>query len=299
MVAVKFITAITLALAAAVSAAPHGHKNPSHHQKLVRGKYFDRFMVVVLENQDYEAVVADPYFGSLAKKHHGNLLTNYLATTHPSEPNYIAMIGGSTFGNDDDSDVSYNEKSIVDILEPRGITWKEYAEDYIPGPNGACAMDSAQSKNVYRRKHNPFISFSTVTSNPARCKNIVPGSQLAVDLKANNLPQFMFYTPNMNNDGHDTTLAYASNWTHSFIEPLLANKDFTKNTAVLLTWDESKNYSNTDQVWSVLVGGAVKAKKNNVDNTKYDHYSILATIEKNWKLPNLGQNDANATAFKW
>lgn len=58
MVSVKFITAITLALAATVSAAPashgHDHKTPSHHHKLVRGKYFDRFMVVVLENQDYE-----------------------------------------------------------------------------------------------------------------------------------------------------------------------------------------------------------------------------------------------------
>jgi acid phosphatase len=43
--------------------------------------------------------MADPYFGSLAKKHKGNLLSDYYAITHPSEPNYIAMIGGSTFGN--------------------------------------------------------------------------------------------------------------------------------------------------------------------------------------------------------
>jgi hypothetical protein len=52
MVSIKLITAITLALAATVSSAPasHGH----HHNTLVRGKYFDRFMVVVLENQDYE-----------------------------------------------------------------------------------------------------------------------------------------------------------------------------------------------------------------------------------------------------
>jgi hypothetical protein len=57
MVSIKLITAITLALAATVSSAPapHGHKTHGHHHnKLVRGKYFDRFMVVVLENQDYE-----------------------------------------------------------------------------------------------------------------------------------------------------------------------------------------------------------------------------------------------------
>jgi hypothetical protein len=85
----------------------------------------------------------------------------------------------------------------------------------------------------------------------------------------------------------------------SFVEPLLANKDFTKDTVLILTCDESKNQTNTNQVWSVHIGGAVKPKHKNVENTLYDHYYILATIEKNWKLPNLGQNDANATACKW
>jgi hypothetical protein len=102
----------------------------------------------------------------------------------------------------------------------------------------------------------------------------------------------------MNNDGHDTSLSTASTWTKGFIEPLLSNTAFNQRTAVLLTWDESKSSTGNDQVWSVLVGTGVTPQANNVDSTSYNHYSILATIEKNWGLGNLGQNDVTATPFK-
>jgi hypothetical protein len=102
----------------------------------------------------------------------------------------------------------------------------------------------------------------------------------------------------MNDDGHDTSLSTASTWTKGFLEPLLSNTAFNKNIAVLVTWDETKDYDIPNQVWSVLVGSAVSAQANNTDNTAYSHYSILATVEENWSLGNLGQNDATATPFK-
>jgi hypothetical protein len=46
----------------------------------------------------------DSYLSTLATVHNGTLLTNYLAITHPSQPNYIAMIGGSTLGITNDND---------------------------------------------------------------------------------------------------------------------------------------------------------------------------------------------------
>ncbi|KAI8577047.1 hypothetical protein K450DRAFT_191830 [Umbelopsis ramanniana AG] len=255
-------------------------------------------MVVVLENEDYSAVMKNTYMSGLAAAHNGTLLTNYLAVTHPSQPNYIAMIGGATLGFSSDSDGTTSSSSIVDLLEPAGITWKEYAENYTPLSGGGCDTSSSQASGLYRRKHNPFISFTKVTSSAARCANIVPATQLQTDISSGNLPQFMFYTPNMNNDGHDTSLTTAATWLKGFIEPLLANTAFNKRTAVLLTWDESLSTSGNDQVWSVLVGTGVVPQAKNVDSTAYNHYSILATVEKNWGLGNLGQKDATATAFK-
>ncbi|KAG2181342.1 hypothetical protein INT43_008925 [Umbelopsis isabellina] len=294
MVSWKFVTGVIAAAAAVVSAAPL-------EKRIVSGKNFDHFMVIVLENEDYAAVMADSYFSTVAAKHNGNLLTNYQAITHPSQPNYIAMIGGSTLGFSRLElfiiKSNFFSKSIVDILEPAGITWKEYAENYTQGSNGACNTATSLSNSLYMRKHNPFISFTTVTSNASRCKNIVPATQLQTDINSGSVPQFMFYTPNMNDDGHDTSLSTASKWTKGFLEPLLSNTAFNKNLAVLITWDETKDYDIPNQVWSVLVGSSVKALANNTDNTAYNHYSILATVEENWSLGNLGQGDVSATPF--
>ncbi|CAM0141708.1 hypothetical protein VKS41_007764 [Umbelopsis sp. WA50703] len=300
MISFKAIASIFVAAAALTSAAPSSNPYSHNHKKqVVPGKYFDHFMVILLENQNYEDVVADPYLGNLAKAHKGTLMTDYYALTHPSQPNYIGIIGGSLFGFADDDPKTIDEKSIVDILEPKGLTWREYAEDYTPGPGGACDTSTSLGNGIYMRKHNPFISYSTVANNITRCQNIVPATQLYNDIADGNLPQFSFFTPNMDDDGHNTNLTTASKWVQSFIEPLMKESKFLQNTAVLLTWDEARVYTIPNQIWSVLIGDAVKPSANYTDNTRYDHYSILATIEDNWGLENLGQNDVNATVFNW
>ena len=53
-----------------VSAAPTAPKK----NKIIPGKDFDRIVIVVFENQDYEDAAADPYYSTLAEKHNGNHL---------------------------------------------------------------------------------------------------------------------------------------------------------------------------------------------------------------------------------
>jgi hypothetical protein len=64
---------------------------------------FGRFFVVTFENADYADVAADKYFQTLAGR--GLLLTNQHGVTHPSQPNYLAMIAGSDFGVNTDLNV--------------------------------------------------------------------------------------------------------------------------------------------------------------------------------------------------
>jgi hypothetical protein len=82
------------------------------------------------------------------------------------------------------------------------------------------------------------------------------------------------------------------------LTPLLSNTNFnTDRTLIILTFDEGLT-SGTNQVYSVLLGGAVSsAKVGTTDNTAYNHYSLLKTVETNWALGNLGENDVSATAF--
>jgi hypothetical protein len=53
----------------------------------------------VLENREYEEALGNPeapYLTHLVEK--GAVATNYFAVGHPSLPNYLALLGGSTYG---------------------------------------------------------------------------------------------------------------------------------------------------------------------------------------------------------
>lgn len=62
----------------------------------IPGRAFDRYIEIWLENTDYDKAAGDPNLAYLASK--GITLSNYFGVTHPSEPNYVAAIGGDNFG---------------------------------------------------------------------------------------------------------------------------------------------------------------------------------------------------------
>src|SRR5699024_2268111 len=69
---------------------------------------------------------------------------------------------------------------------------------------------------------------------------------------------------------------------------------------ILLTFDESGNYTNINKVYSFLVGGAVPEEmKGTEDDTFYTHYSVTASISANWGLPSLGRWDCGANLFSF
>src|SRR5262249_39288622 len=87
---------------------------------------FQKVFVVVLENTDYPTALAQPFLADLAPR--GALLTNFFAVTHPSQPNYIAMVAGSTYGVTSSGNVTLNVSHLGDLLEASGRSWKVYAE---------------------------------------------------------------------------------------------------------------------------------------------------------------------------
>jgi hypothetical protein len=182
--------------------------------------------------------------------------------------------------------------NLVDLLEAKGVSWKAYMEKY----PGNCFAGTSANRGLYRRKHNPFISANNIRENSERCAKIVDGDQLQDDMDSGNLPQFSFYTPDMANDGHDTSLEYAATWLKGFLEPKLARKDFMDGeTLVIVTFDENDYILEDNLVWTGLIGSGVKAGE--TDNKPYTHYNLLRTIEDNWDLGTLGRMDKRATRF--
>ncbi|KAK9376556.1 phosphoesterase family-domain-containing protein [Lipomyces chichibuensis] len=284
------LTAIEAAAATAV---------PEEYTSTVSGKVFDRFVIVWLENTDYDAAYGQADLAYLAES--GLLLTNYFAITHPSEPNYVAAVGGDYFGIDSDDffQIPSNVSTIVDLLDTKGISWAEYQEDLpYAGFQGFNFSNQVTYKNDYVRKHNPLIIYDSIVNNASRVDNIKNFTSFYDDLNNKQLPQWMFITPNMTNDGHDTTVDYCGNWARNFLQPLMNNTYFWDNTLVLLTFDENETDGTQNRVWALLTGGALpKSLKGKTDATFYSHYSEIATVEANWDLENLGRGDASANVF--
>jgi hypothetical protein len=251
------------------------------------GKRFDHVVVVVLENADYEDVIQDPFFKTLATQ--GAIFANFSAIAHPSYPNYLAMVAGSAFDNDSDEQTTIQATSIVDLLESKKLTWKAYAEDY----PGNCFLDD--DRGMYARKHVPFASFDSIQNNPDRCAQIVAGDQFKADWKNHKLPNYSFFTPNMDNDGHDTSFGFAGEWLKKFIKPLLDDKVAMKRTLIEITFDEGTYFGN-NQIYTLFLGSGIKP--GTVIKKAYNHYNVLRTIEDNFELGNLDREDKSATVIE-
>ncbi len=255
---------------------------------------FDRIFIVMFENQPKQFAMLHAYFKELATVR-GTNLPNYYAVTHPSQPNYVAMIAGDHFGELSDKDLDFNATMLVDLMEKRGLTWRAYQENYPVNTGGRCFTKTSSEDGLYKRKHNPFMSFVSVSRNDTRCsRHIVNSEQLYVDIERGELPHLMYYTPNINNDGHDTGLKYANEYLSKLMPPLLGNPKFMNGTLIVVTFDED-NYLFGNNVYCALLGPMVKP--GGVDEGKYTHYSLLRTIEDNFQLGTLGRHDASATSF--
>jgi len=240
-----------------------------------------------------------PYFNLLADTY--TLLTQHYAPTHPSLPNYLSLIGGDTFNITDDCDYEdcyINAPSLPDLIEQSGRTWKTYQDD-MPEP---CFTGNTLR---YARKHNPFIFFDPIRLNEARCKqSIVPLTQLDADLALNDLPNFIFITPDICYSAHDCTLDLADGWLKDLVGKIYPALDSTGEPyLIILTWDEGQTESSCcglpasagGRIATVLISPQVRS--NFRDNTPYSHYSILKTISEAWGLPYLGHAADEETAL--
>ncbi len=249
---------------------------------------FHRVFIVVLENTDYDQALRQPFLRHLASI--GALFTDYHGVAHPSYPNYLAMAAGSTLGIAHDSPKDLDATSLVDLLESAGVTWKVYAEN-LPSP---CFRGTSSPDGLYVRRHEPYISFRNVQENSARCDRIVNAERLRADVAGDVLPQYSLYIPNVKNDGHDTGVKYADAWLKSFLSPLLKDPSFMKDTLVVVTFDENAGAWG-NRIYTTFVGPMVRA--GGTTGSRYDHYSLLRTIEENYGVESLGREDARARAI--
>jgi hypothetical protein len=271
-----------LALAVAGVLSVNAHAAP--------GRLFQRMIVVVLENTDYDEALRQPFMAGITQR--GAHLASFDAVAHPSQPNYIAMISGSTHGVSTDRNVNLDGRHLGDLLEEKDYDWRAYAEGY----PGNCFLGAKHGD--YVRKHVPFLSFRNVQRDSARCAKVVEASRFYADAAAGTLPEFSLYIPDLRNDGHDTTAAFADRWLRSRFEKLLADPSFMEGTLFVLTFDENDDafdFGRRNQILTTLYGPMVRG--GSVNRDLLTHYSLLKLAEDNWALDRLTRGDAEAGAI--
>jgi acid phosphatase len=177
---------------------------PAFSQALPRP---DHVVVVIEENHGFSQIIGNkdcPTFNAWASE--GALLTHYSAISHPSQPNYLALFAGDTFGSKDDvcpiPGSPFTTPNLYTALKAVGVDFVGYSEDQPAAGSTDC---KAGGKMGYRRKHNPWANFGNV---PAEAS--LPFSAFPKDFTK--LPAMAIVVPNLENDMHDGTPAQADAW---------------------------------------------------------------------------------------
>jgi phosphatidylinositol-3-phosphatase len=296
--------AVVVALALMLPLAASAHTEVSNGKL----KNFQHVFIIMMENTSYSSLIGNsnaPWINSAAKTY--GLATNYTGVSHPSQPNYIAATSGALNGVTNDNDITIDVPNIVDQIEGSGRTWKAYMQSF-----SLCSKptDHACGNQLYERKHNPFISYQDVQSNPARVAKIVDFSQFSTDLANNSVPAYSWISPDQCHDMHGRASTPSDPCDFSQVQSLIKTGDtflsatvgkimnsraWTGNSVIFITWDESDfPFSDVsgccDAVPGAGGGHVVMITISHSDHSArtssvaYNHYSMLATVEGGWSL---------------
>jgi len=301
---------------------------------------YDHIFVIIEENQAYNRIIGSedaPIINNLAKTY--GSASNFYGEVHPSEGNYVAMIGGSTFGiHDDDAfyckpgssdkyctnsnkpdyvNHTVSDLSLVDQLQAKGLSWKGYFED-IPAPGSKAIYSpeeptATQPSQLYASKHNAFINYESVQNDPNLPSKLVGFDQLTADLNSGNVPNYSHIVANQCNEMHGLSGAFVpadcvstpdagrirrgDTEVGNLVNAIQSSSIWSKgNNAIVVTWDEDNNpavktgvqgccgydpKSNANfgggQIPTVVITN--NGPRGVVDDTPYNHYSLLRTTE--------------------
>ena len=312
-----FVLLLTIGIISAPQLARLASASSTPSNEVMTGTYFDHTVIIIMEDHGIVDVCAQnpppcssangaPYMASIANGY--AIGSQYLGINHFSEANYKALIGGDTFGCSNNGCPPVSNPNLVDRLESAGLTWKGYLENQ----NLASGCDTTYHE-PYTPEHNPFVGFTDILNNPARCSKVVLANPntctvtdcaLVNDLNSASAPNLMWLTPNNCNNMHGFTgicpssVPTGDNYLKSLVPNILNSQTFTaQRSALFIVFDEGNGYcplngSSEDCVYAVWAGPL--AKTSYATSNLYNHYSWTRTIEENWNLASLTSNDANA-----
>ncbi|MGH3971510.1 MAG: alkaline phosphatase family protein [Mycobacterium sp.] len=237
--------------------------------------------------------------------------SNYFALTHPSDPNYYPILGGSNFEvNWNCPKDCFDVPNLADNLEAAGKTWAAY-EQSMPTP---CFTGS---QGAYSPDELPFLAFHNIISNTACCQaHVLPLTQMATDLASTATTQnYVWFAADEchNQEGcndlkfvlsqiafHQYNIRAGDQFLADTLPIILDSPAFqTQRTAVFITWDEDYNNLYYDignegnHIPMIVIPSPNSGMRQGhvVAEDSNNHYSLLRTIEDALGVPRLTNND--------
>jgi phosphatidylinositol-3-phosphatase len=282
------LAGIAWMLAPGVSSASAEH----HSQSIPR---YNHIVEIMMENTSFSTIIGNtnaPNINALANEY--GLATDYFGVTHPSEPNYVANVGGSFFGIQDDNqfyctpalastdptcagttvDHTISAPNIATQLEAAGKTWKGYFQNLPPIPSSGVVMTGPNANGpyafkwpsnadaLYASKHNPFVNFTGTQNELA---NMVPDTQLGTDLATGRLPNFSYVVPDQCHDMHgigacgdeNELIATGDQYVGQLVTMIQHSGVWEQGrNAIVITWDED-DFSDQGQAGTGCCGSDV------------------------------------------
>lgn len=184
--------------------------------------------------------------------------------------------------------------TIGDALSRKKVSWKYYGE----GMNAAASP--ALANELYCAICNPFQFSQSIMTGPLK-NNLQDLDAFFSDVNDGSLPAVSFVKPDVLLDSHPgtSTPPLFEGFASRIINAVQSNPDLWKETAILITFDESGGYYDSGYIQpldffgdgprTVMIAVSPYAKFDYVDHTYSDHASIVKFIERNWRLKPLSK----------
>jgi acid phosphatase len=246
--------------------------------------------VFVMENHSLGQILGNrhaPFLNRMA--HRYRVATQFYAPRHPSLPNYLAMISGSTQGcTSDHCKGAYRGPTLARQLSARGLGWQGFFEG-LP-KRGYTGGD----RGNYIRHHNPFVYFRSVTSHPRQRRHL--RKMRAFRLSLRRPPALSFVIPNNAHNMHDGPIRVGDRWLSNWVPRVRHSRAYSHHGGVIIiVWDEGHNDSSGCCLPGIR-GGRIPMLIISRNAARHHHrlthpsttYTLLRMIQSGFRLPHLG-----------
>ena len=264
------------------SPAPTPTPSPSPTPTSTNGVPRSAHVVLVIEeNHTFaEVLAAMPWLTSMGNTY--AFANDYHADQPGSLLDYLWLSSGSgelSFGCSGAAcSAPVTDDNIFRELTHAGVSWKVYA-DSLPS-QGYMGGDYPAAGTAYVERHNPAKWYSDVINSPQLQQNMVPFTQFAKDMAANQLPAYSLIVPDVAHDAHNGTLQAADAWLQTNVAPVLQQPYFKTggDGMLIITFDECDGAIGAcpEQVYTAVIGPHVKPHYQS--SLLYKHESALRTM---------------------